>query len=240
MRRFAVIILALFMTAISAGQVIAADAADRAIIGFSADGRYFAFEEFGIQDGSGFAYANIFVLDLAEDKWVEGSPVRVQKREEIASSLYEARRQALTEAAPLIDRFGTIQPARLLASNAVGEEVADPHTMVFKRYHNLTTLWTVKLTHVDLPLPPHCQSLPSVKGFALSVAVDGKEPVEFYRDKSLPESRGCPESYRLADVISFGEAEKGKAVVLVHRLTFGFEGRDARFMAVPVALPDWR
>lgn len=240
MRQLAVIVLALVMAMTGSGHAIAADAADRAIIGFSADGRYFAFEEFGVQDGSGFAYANIFLLDLENDKWVDGSPVRVLRREDKPGNLYEARRQALTEAAPLIDRFGTIQPARMLASNAVGEEVADPHTMVFKRYHNLTTLWTVKLTHVEVPLPPHCQSLPSVKGFALTVAVDGKEPVEVYRDEALPESRGCPESYRLADVISFGEAEAGKSVVLIHRLTFGFEGRDARFMAVPVALPGWR
>ena len=70
--------------------------------------------------------------------------------------------------------------------------------------------------------------------------VDDKEPAEVYRDTEMPGSRGCPESYRLADVISFGEAETGKAVVLIHRLTFGFEGRDARFLAVPVELPGWR
>ncbi len=82
--------------------------------------------------------------------------------------------------------------------------------------------------------------MPVVKGFALEVGVDGKEPAEVYRDEELPTSRGCPESYRLADVISFGEAETGKVVVLVHKLTFGFEGRDARFIAVPVELPSWR
>ena len=239
MKFLATFVMSLVFVLTSAVAAWAADAADRAIVGFSSDGRYFAFEEFGIQDGSGFPYANIFVIDLDKDRWVDGSPVRVLKREE-NGSLYEARRQALNEAAPLIDKYGTIQPAKLLASNAVGEEVPDPHSMVFKRYHNVSTLWTVRLTHVDLPVPPHCQSLPSVKGFALSVEVEGKEPKEVYRDAEMPESRGCPESYRLADVISFGEAEKGKAVVLIHKLTFGFEGRDARFLAVPVQLPGWR
>ena len=60
-------------------------AGDRALIdyvGFSADFRYFAFEEFGIQDGSGFAYSNIFVVDLATDSWVVGTPVRVQAESE--------------------------------------------------------------------------------------------------------------------------------------------------------------
>ena len=85
------------MAVAGTGRALAADAADRAIIGFSADGRYFAFEEFGIQDGSGFAYANIFVLDLEDDKWVEGSPVRVQKRE-------DASQQPLRSTPPGADR----------------------------------------------------------------------------------------------------------------------------------------
>jgi predicted secreted protein len=157
MRFLAVIVTSLLLVLAGAPVVLAADAADRAIIGFSGDGRFFAFEEFGIQDGSGFPYANIYVIDLENDRWVEDSPVRVLKRED-NGSLYEARRQALNEAAPIIDKYGTIQPARLLASNAVGEEVTDPHTMVFKRFHNVSTLWTVKpvsYTHLTLPTTPY-------------------------------------------------------------------------------------
>ena len=41
----------------------AGDYADRTILGFSPDGSTFAFEEFGVQDGSGFAYANIYMID---------------------------------------------------------------------------------------------------------------------------------------------------------------------------------
>ena len=47
-------------------------AGDRAlvdIIGYSENANYFAFEEFGIQDGSGFAYSNIYVVDLETDSW---------------------------------------------------------------------------------------------------------------------------------------------------------------------------
>lgn len=233
------IIVAVMAIAIGATAGIAADAADRAILGFSSDGRYFAFEEYGVQDGAGFPYSNIYIIDLENDKWVEGSPVMVSLRDEQATS-YAARRKALTDAAPLLDKYGTVESAKLLASNAVGEEVADPHAMTFKRFHNLSTLWTVKLTHIDLELPPQCQSLPGVKGFALSVSLADKEAREVYRDKKLPESRGCPENYRLADVIAFGENETSRVVVLVHKLTFGFEGRDARFVAVPVDLPSWR
>jgi predicted secreted protein len=223
----------------ASGHAMAADAADRAIVGFSKDGSHFAFEEYGVQDGSGFPYSNIYIINLEKDEWVKGSPIRVVVRDEKATS-YTARHQALTEAAPLIEKHGTVQPARLLASNAVGEEVADPHTMTFKRFHNLPKLWTVKLTNLDLDLPPECQSLPAIKGFALSVSVDNKKPTEVYRDSKLPESRGCPENYRLADIIAHGESETAKVVVMIHKLTYGFEGRDVRFVTVPIDLPSWR
>ncbi|WP_337660530.1 DUF2259 domain-containing protein [Anderseniella sp. Alg231-50] len=226
--------------AVSAPLAVAADASDRAIIGFSMDGRHFAFEEYGVQDGSGFPYADIYIINLKTDKWVKGSPIRVIVRDENATA-HTARHQALTEAAPLIEKYGTVQPAKLLASNAVGERVTSPHAMTFKRFHNLSTLWTVQLTEIDIEQPGECKPFSPVRGFALSAKIEGKEEaVELYRDERLPKSRGCPESYKLADVIAFGESENARVVVLVHKLTFGFEGRDARFIAVPVKLPSWR
>ncbi len=218
----------------------AADASDRAIIGFSKDGGHFAFEEYGVQDGSGFPYADIYIIDLNTDEWVKGSPIRVVVRDENATA-YTARHQALTEAAPLIEKYGTVQPTKLLASNAVGERVTSPHTMTFKRFHNLSTLWTLQLTEIDIEQPGECKPYSPVRGFALSAHIEGQKPTtEVYRDNKLPKSRGCPESYKLADVIAFGENENARVVVLVHKLTFGFEGRDARFIAVPVKLPSWK
>ena len=239
--RFLLLIIAVTAhLAVTAPLAVAADASDRAIIGFSMDGTHFAFEEYGVQDGSGFPYADIYIINLKTDKWVKGSPIRVIVRDENATA-HTARHQALTEAAPLIEKYGTVQPAKLLASNAVGERVTSPHTMTFKRFHNLSTLWTVQLTEIDIEQPGECKPFSPVRGFALSAKIEGEDTaVELYRDKKLPKSRGCPESYKLADVIAFGESEKAHVVVLVHKLTFGFEGRDARFIAIPVKLPSWR
>lgn len=240
MRYLWLILIALVHIAVSAAQAVAADASDRAIIGFSMDGGHFAFEEYGVQDGSGFPYANIYIINLKTDQWVKGSPIRVTVRDENATA-HAARHQALTEAAPLIEKYGTVQPIKLLASNAVGERVTSPHKMTFKRFHNLSTLWSVQLTEIDIEQPGECKPYSPVRGFALSTKIEGKgQAVEAYRDKKLPKSRGCPESYKLADVIAFGENENAPVVVLVHKLTFGFEGRDARFIAVPVKLPSWR
>lgn len=234
------IIAVIVQLVLSVSLAAAADASDRAIIGFSMDGGHFAFEEYGVQDGSGFPYADVYIINLETDEWVKGSPIRVVVRDEQATA-HTARHQALTEAAPLIEKYGTVQPAKLLASNAVGERVTSPHTMTFKRFHNLSTLWTVKLTEIDIEQPGECKPYSPVRGFALSAHIEGENStVEVYRDDKLPKSRGCPESYRLADVIAFGENENARVVVMVHKLTFGFEGRDARFIAVPVKLPSWR
>lgn len=240
MRYLWVIIACIAHLAVTAPQTVAADASDRAIIGFSMDASHFAFEEYGVQDGSGFPYANIYIINLKNDEWVRGSPIRVTVRDENATA-HTARHQALTEAAPLIEKYGTVQPIKLLASNAVGERVTSPHKMTFKRFHNLSTLWTVQLTEIDIEQPGECKPYSPVRGFALSAKIEGQgQAVEVYRDRKLPKSRGCPESYKLADVIAFGESENAPVVVLVHKLTFGFEGRDARFIAVPVNLPSWR
>lgn len=40
------------------------------VMGFSANGSRFAFEEYGIQDGSGFPYSNIYLFDVDRDAWL--------------------------------------------------------------------------------------------------------------------------------------------------------------------------
>ena len=88
-----------------AGPAAAGDLARPEVIGFSADGRYVALEEYGAQDGSGFPFASIFVIDVAANDWVGGSPVRVTldyddlpDLETIDDGISRARAQALTQA----------------------------------------------------------------------------------------------------------------------------------------------
>jgi len=91
MLAFAVIVQLVF----SVKLVAAADASDRAIIGFSKDGSHFAFEEYGMQDGSGFPYADIYIINLKTDKWVKGSPIRVLVRDENATATRHVTRHSL-------------------------------------------------------------------------------------------------------------------------------------------------
>ncbi|TIX34448.1 MAG: DUF2259 domain-containing protein, partial [Mesorhizobium sp.] len=71
----------------------AGDVAELEILGFSQDGGVFAFEEFGVQDGSGFPYANRYYIDTISDSFLKGTPIRVRLDDE-AATLDQARLQA--------------------------------------------------------------------------------------------------------------------------------------------------
>ncbi|MEM8542235.1 MAG: DUF2259 domain-containing protein, partial [Pseudomonadota bacterium] len=67
---------------LSASSAFAGDFANLNVLGFSADGNIFAFEEYGVQDGSGFPYANRFYIDTNTDQFIGGSPIRVRIEDE--------------------------------------------------------------------------------------------------------------------------------------------------------------
>ena len=202
MRHLLIAACALILTALSPAISFAAVDDDIRIIGYSEDGRYFAYETFGVSDGSGAPYASIYVLDVANDKWVEDTPVESNFGEEEHSTALPAQMQVRQKAAPILAKLDIRYPWRELASVTAGQQVSDPHEMKFKRYTNISNLWTVKLTEFDLDAAQECSG--ETRGFALAVA-KGDEPLtEVYRDKRLPQSRYCPASYKLARVIDFG------------------------------------
>src|SRR5690606_27384389 len=113
------------LAASAALLAIAAPAAagDRAMIdylGYSEDGRYFAFEEFGVQDGSGFHYANIYIVDLPADRWVAGTPFRVMLDDDEAD-VEDARDAALEQAEARLDALGIADAAYPIAVTGDGE-----------------------------------------------------------------------------------------------------------------------
>jgi predicted secreted protein len=73
-------------------------------------------------------------------------------------------------------------------------------------------------------------------GFVLK-AKRGNEPfAEVHRDTSIPSSRVCPLKYSLSDAVAFSgpDGRTQRIVVLVNVFSFGFEGADRRFIAVPL------
>jgi predicted secreted protein len=246
MRRH-VVLMALVRLAASlvtaAALAVPAVAGDRAMIdflGYSDDGQYFAFEEFGTQDGSGFPYSNIYVLDLAHDKWAKGSPFRVQLEDETATE-EAARTEAAKQAAPILSELGVSGPVEVIAMNADGE-LGDGSYITFGEPgyfpNNVQGAYTLTLSTSYAESPADCEGLigEKAKGITLTLSGGTEGAHEIYRDKTvLPESRGCPSVYRIYAIVAPpSTTPPAWHVAIIATYPFGFEGPDRRFIAFPL------
>jgi predicted secreted protein len=232
---------------LSTGAGFAADAAERQILGFSPDGRYFAFEQYGVQDGSGFPYSEIFIIDLDKDRWLEGTPVRVRLENE-SQALGEAREKALSEARKFLAGTRIEDNGRVLASNPVNQIVENPQHLVFRSHYTSLghlepvgeadeDVITLTVEDMVLPTPVACPIGDTpLAGFVLKARRGSESVNEVHRDKSIPPSRGCPLKYSLSDAVAYASTDGRvqRLVALVNVFSFGFEGADRRFIAVPV------
>jgi len=236
-RAITVIVLSLFFNF----PALAADTAERNIIGFSPDGTWFAFEEFGISDGSGAPYSNIFIINIDQDKWAKGTPIKVNFGEKVAL-VSAARTQSLNKAQPILDQYKITEPGMLLASNPVTEISTNPRRIDFYRNRNLANpakKLSYVLKEISFPENATCKSFGiKEKGFSLSLTKGGSPLTQVYKDETVPASRQCPNRYAISDVIEFTPASgPTRHIVLIHMFVQGFEGPDSRFLAVPVTLP---
>lgn len=229
------------LLALCAAPALAGDRALVEFIGFSEDARYFAFEEMGIQDGSGFAYSSVYIIDLERDRWVSGTPIRAQAEDE-DKTIADMRIEARTEAAPIIvqSKISVVSDvAALIGDGAVG---VDARSLSFGRpgYAAGVVMDERQLTLETFPSTSaeDCEGFfgSAPLGFELTLS-GGDGPVSVHRDDGkLPESRGCPLDYRLYAVVLPGlDAPQGRGVAMISVYPGGFEGPDRRFLAVPFA-----
>lgn len=219
------------------------DFAKREIIGFSADGNFFAFEQYGTQDGSGFAYSDIFIIDTRDDEWVKGSPYRYLLKDEqetlsLQAGIMQARqinRAAAKRALSVIT-----EPGIIAATNRVDEETSDPYSISIspKSFFLPNDVNNIRFQVETLKLRPaqYCLDFDlgnDYVGYRLLRSDDGNSPVIMHEDKSIPKSRKCPLDYEPSDVV-FHITNKGKfsVAVLIRMKRLGFEGPDRRFLAV--------
>lgn len=222
----------------------AGDVATVEILGFSADGTVFAFEEYGVQDGSGFPYANRFYIDTASDKFLPGTPVRVRLDDENAT-LEAARDEARQRGQSVVaDDVLAENPGFQAGANSVMELSADPFRMAVNPrpvFPPIDDPLEFRLEEYPVPPPGNCGDLGEIRGFRLlSVPVaEGRTVRQLHEDKSIPASRGCPLGYSIAGVQTFyPQAGNPVFAVLVAVRGFGFEGPDHRFIAVTGSIPD--
>ncbi|RUM98057.1 DUF2259 domain-containing protein [Pseudaminobacter arsenicus] len=214
------------------------DVAELEILGFSHDGGIFAFEEYGVQDGSGFPYANRYYIDTKTDKFLEGTPVRARIDDE--SATVAAVRRKVREGSQIFIEDSELSENRghMAAFNAVTELNADPNRVVVNPrpvFPPIDAPVEFRLEQFPLAAEGRCEGLGDLAGFRLLRidAVENGRTVLLHEDKALPQSRNCPTGYRIGGVQTFFDGKDGPVyAVLVAVQGIGFEGPDYRWIAV--------
>jgi predicted secreted protein len=224
----------------------AGDAALLDILGYSEDGKYLAFEEFGVQYGSVFAYSSIYIVDLAADEWVYGSPFDAQADGDHPDRpLAAVRAEAREKADERLEPLGITQPAEVLVLLGDGVPDADGKAMTFADPRGgpplgtLDGLYGLALDTFPAGSRADCETILGHKamGFALVFDSPDAQAIEVHRDgDTIPRSRGCVVDYRLYAVVEPFQT-RGNRVAFISTYPFGFEGPDRRFIAVPLDPP---
>jgi predicted secreted protein len=237
------------LLAICVGSAEAGDAAARRIIGFSPDGAYFAFEQYGVRDWSEShsGWSEIAIIDTRTDQFLGGKPILVVDEKNGEMPLKQARAQAAAQAAPLLAKYAVA--AR--GERTQYDKFTFPDDMVAYadiwrvEAASLKTLGQLQLDTILADSAEDCtasladSTLPGDKagkalGFSLKLQGFNNDTLKLlHQDKSVPQSRDCPLSYSLSEVYEF--TPKGRPTViavLVQRFSQGYEGHDRRFISV--------
>lgn len=218
--RRAAVLLALLAPTARAG-----DAATLEILGFSRDGSRFAFAQHGILDGSGAAYAQVFVLDVARNAFA-APPALEGRPEAYGDPLARVRARALARAEPALRRAGIVR-------GLTGRVAARAATAGARRLEFALRGRAQVLSLAVRPLPdrPECPET-GLALLDLRLVVGGRTRV-LQRDERLPASRGCAFAYALDRALVQGSG----LAVMVRVFRKGFEGPDVRWIAVTARLP---
>jgi len=230
--------LAALAAASAGGAAKAGDAAELEILGFSNDGGVFAFEEYGIQDGSGFPYANRYYIDTDTDTFLKETPIRVRIDDETAS-LADARRQARDKGEAVVKQAElAANPGFTAGFNAITELSADPYRMVVNPWPVFPAIDKPLEFRLDI-LPfgevAQCHGMGEAVGLRLLRvdASEGGRTENVHEDKALPQSRNCPTGYSIGAIQTFStQNHLSHYAVMIAVQQVGFEGPNHRWMAV--------
>jgi predicted secreted protein len=245
----------LFAFALAAADARAGDGSAVNVLGFSADGRFFAFEQYGEQDGSGSLYSAITAIEIAGDRPVKGMPVEAiidpddprLGKEPRDKQLADARAKAAADAAAMLELLGISTAGQMVASvrdsrarstlhheqvKAAMKAVVGTVALPADRFGPDTRL---VLREFDIALP-RCKGIVSGEhpnGFGLTLERKGRPTIHLSRDQTIPPARRCPERYGLAEVHAHALPDGTTALAaVIQYFNLVSHGPDRRFLVV--------
>ncbi|MEH7836823.1 DUF2259 domain-containing protein [Rhizobium laguerreae] len=220
------------------GLSLAGDIANIQPIGFSADGKVFGFQEFGIEESGNLPYSNTYFIDTEDGHYLEGTPFHTELTDKDAN-LSKARRQNLTAARSQMDKYDLLTNPGLIAAFNPPTELGSPSKTL--RYTTLATdgppkaPYTLSLGEMPVPTPKDCAAVDKrVIGFSLQmIEKEGAPNRRAARQATaVPAERVCSVEYRIGGAVVY-QPEGGNQVHIALVLAFDAE-RNGRWIAVPV------
>ncbi len=225
---FALVGLLLLAPAARAG-----DMAELEIVGFSPDGETFAYEQYGISDGSGFPWVEIRFVDTWDD-CPAAPPIRLEDEEE--GALESLRTAARTRAVPTFRKLGLMSAVdgESLFSRPVAGDLFSFQALTTARVALLGD--PMDLQVVETPVADGNEDPFTGGGAALRLVavepVSGVSIVLHDDDGVLPPERAAARDY---SIVAVRKVAEGHVVVLAYRVP-AFEGPSLRYMAVGFSL----
>lgn len=250
MRR--IVLLALLVLTATPRMAAANDANAINVLGFSPDGRYFAFEQYGESDASGMTYAYVRTIDVAANDFAKGKQAKSEdpNDDDIKGIPYQ-RADVMKKATPLL------KPLKISRQNMLTVTVDSAKAGEILMGSDILPLHEKPLTELALPEdwfgPDAKLTIASFNtktrcfkdedddrapaGLVLTLERQAKR-TELNRDKNVPKSRGCVNAYGIAEVhaLRLPGGQVALAAV-VQYFSQGFEGPDRRFIAVTAKIP---
>ncbi|MFF0949793.1 DUF2259 domain-containing protein [Rhizobium leguminosarum] len=220
------------------GMSLAGDIANIQPIGFSADGKVFGFQEFGIEESGNLPYSNTYFIDTEDGHYLEGTPFHTELTDKDAN-LSKARRQNLTAARSQMDKYDLLTNPGLIAAFNPPTELGSPSKTI--RYTTLATdgppkaPYTLSLGEMPVPTPKDCAAVDRrVIGFSLQmIEKEGAPNRQAARQATaVPAERVCSVEYRIGGAVVY-QPEGGNQVHIALVLAFDAD-RNGRWIAVPV------
>lgn len=245
-------LLALLLLTATSPMAAANDATALNVLGFSPDGRFFAFEEYGESDASGMTYAYVRTIDVAANVFVKGKQIKSEdpNDDDIKGVAYR-RADAMAKATTLLKPLKISRQNMLTVTvdSARPGEILMGSDILPLHENPLTGLalpedWfgpDAKLTIASFSTKTRCfkdegdDRTPA--GLVLTLERKSKR-TELNRDRNVPKSRGCVNAYGIAEVhaLRLPGGQMALAAVLQY-FAQGFEGPDRRFIAVTAKIP---
>ena len=226
------------------------------LLGYSSEGRYMAFQEVVIQDGSGNLSSRVYILDTREDKYVPQGWAQnpaLNDYLDVNGEMGEAEgllslsvftKKAKQKASSVLNQYGIdgSKGQQLLVTfgpNIGGLVYNGKQVYLYKQ-------------QLSIPVTPArfepCKDLEGIipdlgantlLGYSIvatSADKEAYEPVSIQNDMEkndgqgwVPSSRGCPLGYSVAGAVAYED----QVTLIVQVKTFGFEGADVSLITVP-------